>query len=219
MVCFNNIALSECETGPRHPHLLRRLQLAARLGWHRGRKHYITKRGHGWYKPPNVETILNHTKSENLGIICLVRDPRDTMLSVYAGSKSANPSYVTQDHWYASVTAADRIFTELRDHRRKLILRYEDLVKQPLLVQSRIADTFGLRMNPRALPIDRVKDNFERLNIRFNRDELKALNGLRNMDAESVGRWRRNGPALETRDMKPHIRERFLAYCEEYHYG
>ena len=86
MVCFQNVTLSESETSIQYPYLPKRLKLALNLGWRPGPKFYITKRGSGWYHQSRVDLLLSHVRLENIGLIHLVRDPRDVLLSRYAGS-------------------------------------------------------------------------------------------------------------------------------------
>jgi len=220
MACFSNVMLSGSETRIQNPYLRERTILALRHGWRPNRKHYVTKRAFGWFKPDQLDLLAQHTRFENIGLIHLVRDPRDVILSRHAGSKSeaAGSAYVTDEHWYDSIAAADRLFEGLADHRRKLTLRYEDLVLDPLRAERQIADAFGLERNPKALPIDRVKDNFERLNIRFGREGIQALNGLRNMDSRSIARWRQNPTTTPFETGNSKIRARFEVFCAEHGY-
>jgi hypothetical protein len=219
MACFANVTLSDAESDPRYPYIGKRLELALQLGWRRGRQFYVTKRDAGWLTPPDIAALIAETRRENIGLIHMVRDPRDIMLSQYEGSvRMPNRPYVTPEHWYASVIAADRIFAALPSHARKLVLRYEDLVLDPVTTQEKIAATLGLKPNPGALPIDRVKDNFQRLGVRFRGDELMALNGLRNMDARSIGRWRQTGTVQLPEGIEPQIRARLDAFCAEHRY-
>jgi hypothetical protein len=219
MACFANVTLSESESDVRYPFLLKRIGLALQLGWRPGRKFFVTKRDAGWLTPPCIEPLIEETRRENIGLIHMVRDPRDIMLSQYDGSvRAPNRPYVTDEHWYTSIMAADRIFKALDGHKRKLVVRYEDVVLDPLTTQQRFAATFGLEPNANALSIDRVKDNFQRLGIRFRGDELKALNGLRNMDARSIGRWRNVEPRPSLDTMQPAIRARLEAFCAEHGY-
>jgi hypothetical protein len=80
-----------------------------------------------------------------------------------------------------------------------------------------IAQIFGLQRNPSALPINRVKDNFERLRIRFDPTEIRNLSGLRNMDAGSIGRWRHSRAELLP-SVPDSVRERFDAFLCEHGY-
>lgn len=216
MACFRNVTLSNSESGIQHPHLRERLGLALRSSTLRGRKHYITKRDPGWITPRHVDDLIKWTRLENIGILHVVRDPRDVMLSQHARVPGA--PYMSQERWYESTLAADRILRILSDHSRKLTVRYEDIILQPLVSQQRIAAAFGLEPSPDALPIDRVKDNFEILGLRYDDRELTNLNGLRNMDSRTVGQWRRSAekPSFET--MSSEIRAWLEKFCDEYGY-
>lgn len=215
MSCFDRVTLCPTESKPRYPHLSERIALALRLGVHRGPKHYVTKRGFEWHKPSCVDELLKCTRLENIGIIHLVRDPRDVMVS--RASSMPDRAYVWHERWYDSIMAADRIFESIADYPRKLILRYEDIVLDPAATQEKIAAVFGLRLNSGALPINRVQENFERLGIHFDRQLLMALNGLRNMDTQSIGNWRERG-APDFNSMRPEILARYRTFCRQYGY-
>jgi len=220
MSCFSGVVLAEDESSPSHPFLGERVPLAMKLGWRRGRKFYITKRDSGWYFPKHRDALQAVTRAENIGLIMMVRDPRDVMLSRHVGSKIGPPedAYVTPQRWYESILAGQHIFEALADHPRKLVLRYEDLVNAPAEAERRLSECFGLSRNPQALPIDRVKDNYGRLKINFGADQIVALNGLRNMSPSSIGQWGKHADALPTRDAPAAIQEKFAAFCAEYDY-
>jgi hypothetical protein len=220
MGCFANVMLSEGETNPHYPFIGERVRIALRVGWRPGRKFYITKRDSGWFKPKHRDVLIALTRLENIGLIYMVRDPRDVMLSRHAGSKHGSPeeAYVTPQHWYESVTAGDYIFQALSSYPRKLLLRYEDLVTEPEKAEQRMVECFGLTQNPEALPIDRVKDNYERLKIAFGTDQIMALNGLRNMSASSIGRWRDHAEGNVMDGAPPAIREKLNAFYAEHGY-
>lgn len=213
MVCFQDVVLSGLESEPQYPFLRERANLALRFGWRPGRKHYVTKRAAGWYR--QVDDLVDRVRSENIGLIHLVRDPRDVMLSIYPGC--AEP-YVSDELWHASISAADRAFRLLSDYPNKLTLRYEDLVLDSERTGRRIGAAFGLKKNPEAFPINQIKDNFERLDVRFASFALRSLSGLRNMDANSIEKWRRESNRPRTDTLAPQIRDRFEAFCTEYSY-
>jgi hypothetical protein len=217
MGCFSDVMLSGTETPVGYPWALERAGIAFRMAWRPGRKCYITKRNPGWFKPEQQDEFLAQTRLENVGLIHLVRDPRDVMLSRHAGSKSciSGEPFVSAERWYNSIKGADRIFASLADYSRKLTLRYEDLVTAPERAEQMIAAAFGLCRHPDALPINHVKDNFERLRIRYSPSAIMALNGLRNMDSNSIGRWRNSSKAESTEALEPHIRSRLEAFCAE----
>lgn len=221
MGCFSNMMLSEDESGPLYPYLGERARLALRVGWRPGRKFYVTKRDSGWYKPKHRDALVALTRTENIGLIYMVRDPRDVMISRHAVSKHGSPeeAYVTPQHWYESIMAGEHIFHALADYPRKLLLRYEDLVREPVKAEQRMVDCFALTQNPGAFPIDRVKDNYERLKIAFGSDQIMALNGLRNMSASSIGRWRAHPEENPMGTAPPHIREKLNAFSAEHGYS
>jgi Sulfotransferase family len=219
MVCFKNVVISECESDIWYPYLPQRAELVARMGWRPSRKHYITKRHFGWFMPHRVEDLIEQTRLENIGLIHLVRDPRDVMLSKHlSDNRGSSQPYVSAEHWYRSILAADRIFEALKTHTRKIALRYEDIVRDPGHTEQRISAAFGLQRNARAFPINRVKDNVECMGIHLDSfSATPALNGLRNMDDRSIGRWRDSGaPSIET--MEPTMRSRYKNFCEEHGY-
>ncbi len=218
--CFADVILSEFESDVLYPYLRERLELAMRFGWRRQQKYYVTKRNARWYELDQIDQLINQTRLESIGLVHLVRDPRDVMLSTYPGSTrdGAGLAYVSAEQWYTSILAADRVFGELASHPRKLVLRYEDVVLDPQGVEEKIAKALGMRRDTKALPINRIKDNFEQLRISFDPITLRNLNGLRNMDPNSIGRWRRDGSVPVAADMKPRIRDRFDAFCVEHNY-
>ncbi|HZH50114.1 MAG TPA: sulfotransferase [Nitrospira sp.] len=218
LACFRNVTLSTSETSVQYPYLRERLSLTLRLFSVSGRKHYVTKRNSGWTKPDRIDDLIEWTRLENIGIINLVRDPRDVMLSRHAGAARPDLPYISQKRWYDSILATDKVFDSLKDHPRKLTLRYEDLILKPLESQSQIEAAFGVLPNPNALPIDKVKDNFERLRLQYDARELPALNGLRNMDAETVLHWRKSGDAPSFETMTPDMLDRLKRFCEEHGY-
>jgi hypothetical protein len=221
MMRFSGVTISRTETSVRHPYLPERAKLALVLGRSPGRKHYVTKRPYEWHRPGPLAELIACTKAEDIGIIHMVRDPRDVLSSAYRGSRSeaAGRPYVDAQHWYDSVLAGDRLMAALSRHRRKMTLRYEDLVQQPLTAEDAIAGVFGLQKNPLCAPIDRVKDNFERLNIQFWDEGIRALHGLRNMDARSVGGWRQKDAGSMIDAMPQEMRRRCEDFCAEHGYA
>jgi hypothetical protein len=215
MACFANALLSEDESGINYPYLRKRVSLALRFGWRPGTRWYITKRGVNWARPDNVVQLIQRVQFEQIGLIHLVRDPRDVMLSRHSGQ---DQPYVSPEDWYESIVSADRIWAALNNYSRKVTIRYEDLVCHPERTEADLMRAFGLHRNPNAFSIDRVADNFERLVFRFEAHQLEALNGLRNMDRNSVGKWRSidDSPIGQ---MSAVIKARFDSFCAEHAYG
>lgn len=219
MVHFLNTTISEVETGIEYPHFSARLGIALKHGLRPGQKFYVTKRNYGWFEPSVVESLIRVVQQENVGLIHIVRDPRDVMLSRIVGSardQSGLP-YVSPQHWYDSIRAADRAFDALKNHRSKLTVRYEDLVLDPARIERQISGTLGVVPNPQAFPLDRVKDNFELLRPSFDPESLRNAGGLRNLEPKSIGKWRSSAHA-DVASFPPQIRERFEAFCAEHGY-
>lgn len=162
--------------------------LAARL---RGAatKHVVTKREYGWYLPRHVDDLVDCTLREQIGIINIVRDPRDVFSSHHA-LDVPDKLYVEPERWLASVRAGDEIFDRLGAYPNKLTLRYEDLVTDPRTAQARIASAFGLTLRPGIESIGHLKDNLDRLQA--STDMAVYLHQIRNFDPRSIGAWRRD---------------------------
>lgn len=215
MLCFREVELSEDEGEIEEPYLGKRLNLALRSILHSRPICYVTKRSRGWMKPDHVQRLLETVQRDNIGLIHLVRDPRDVMLSVYPGSQAP---YVSPEHWYSSINAADRIYAELQAYKKKMTLRYEDLVLEASATEGQIGKAFNLHRKPAAHSIDRIKDNFEASRVHFATEALRNLSGLRNMDAKSIGRWRHDNVRLAQSNLNADIRTRISMFCDEHGY-
>jgi hypothetical protein len=220
MGCFDGVTLSDTETTIRHPWLAQRLHLSLRMGLRHPPRYYVTKRDFGWFREHRVAQMLAQMEIEKIGLIHLVRDPRDVMLSRYVGSKrdAIGKPYVSENHWFDSISAAERIFAAVGGRSKKLVLRYEDVISNTEATQGKLAEVFGLKLRPNAFSMDRVKDNFERLRIRFNRTTLRNLGELRNMDSKSIGKWRESDAVPIAASLSPRVYARFERFCAEYGY-
>lgn len=215
MVCFKDTIISDEETEIEYPNLSERLRIVLKHGWPGVRKHYVTKRIYAWFKPDHVERLLATAPAENVGLINLIRDPKDVLVSRYVGS---DRPYVSPEHWYESIAAAERVFSEVPPHLDRLTVRYEDFVSQPQPTASAIARSFALEHDPAAYSIDRVRDNFERANVQFKEAALRNTKGLRNVDARSIGLWRNEAGDHPWLTSPPHIRAKLEAFCKEHGY-
>jgi hypothetical protein len=152
-------------------------------------KHVVTKREYGWYLPTHVDDLVDCTLRERIGIINIVRDPRDVFSSHHA-LDTPDQLYVEPERWLASVRAGDQVFERLDAHPHKLTVRYEDLVTDPRSAQARIASQFALALRPGIESIGHLKDNLERL--RASTGMAAYLQQIRNFDPKSIGAWRRD---------------------------
>ena len=114
-----------------------------------------------------------------LWVICLIRDPRDVIVSMHA----ANPKkYCTNlGVWKHGFSSSRR----LREHPRVLTLRYEDLVRNPLETQRTIQNQLCFLE-----PLSSFAD-FERIALPTP-EAGRAMNGLRPIAQDRIGTWRLN---------------------------
>jgi hypothetical protein len=110
--------------------------------------------------------------------ICMMRDPRDTVVSKH-GSRP-------DEYW--SLTSLSRfkegwqIIQRYAHHPRFMWIKYEDLIERPDEVQGRIA---------RRLPFLRQTGRFSDFHTHatISADSSRALNGVRPIDGRNRGQW------------------------------
>jgi hypothetical protein len=114
-----------------------------------------------------------------LTVICMMRDPRDVIVSRHG--KAPDLYYVPLRIWKQRVAYMRR----LSKHPRFLVVRYEDLVRDPNGVQQRLM---------RALPFLRFRAPFNAFgnSVEVSRESDKALGGVRSIAADRTGTWRRH---------------------------
>ncbi|HEY9715249.1 MAG TPA: hypothetical protein V6C72_17390, partial [Chroococcales cyanobacterium] len=115
--------------------------------------------------------------------------------------------YIKPDRWSPEMSA----LRDLIERRPVLVVRYEDLVKDPDTVQSIIGRNFGLRISA---PFSRFHENFKPAGIISN-----TLNGVRPPSASSIGRWLRTSESLDyCRSLWPAIRSDVKWVCDRFDY-
>jgi len=118
--------------------------------------------------------------------ICMVRDPRDTVISKHGSQPD--------DYWMHTSIGRFRqgwaLVRRHQDHPRFLWLKYEDLIADPDEVQRRIAVRFPfLRMTGRF-------SDFHRRGTVSGPSQL-ALNGVRPIDRSNQGKWTEHTDRLQ----------------------
>lgn len=146
-------------------------------------------------KQPNDIKQIGHIfhRDPNLHIVYLGRDPR----AVITSKHRANPNeyFCNYRVWSECDQAAQRYW----DHPRFLPLRYEDLVTAPDGVQHRIAERFDF-MRPR-YPFTEYH-----LHADPSGDASRAMNGLREIDLDSLDKWRGHLPRVaEQLERRPRL--------------
>lgn len=113
--------------------------------------------------------------------IFMLRDPRDVVTSVHRQDP---------DRYWTHLGQWRRRFADTRphwQHPRLVVVRFEDLVRDPEGVQSRVA---------RRLPFLAVRGPFSTFHARSHGADERALSGLRAPDTAAIGKWRRHKPRL-----------------------
>ncbi|MEL7448530.1 MAG: hypothetical protein AAFN78_04930 [Pseudomonadota bacterium] len=189
MLAFDGVVLSTTESDVGlDPGLGQSLGLVWRAMTTRAPVHYVTKRNYGWYEPDALRATIETLRAEHIGVLLLVRDPRDVLASRHAGAEQSEAFYVEPSRWMKSVAAGDALIDAVRHAVPTVTVRYEDVVANPDYAETRIVNAFGLRKNPRLQSIDKLRDNVRALGIGV--DMEQALHKLRNFDRNSVQKWR-----------------------------
>lgn len=181
--------LAGTETDIRAPYLAERMRILARTMSRGTPGTYITKRNYGWCCQENVDRLIASVREENIGIISIVRDPRDVMSSIHAAADQSK-RYVTVEHWLQSIRATEQIFTALDDYPGKLEVRYEDVVTDPDRIAKDIGAQFSLEANDAGRSFSMIKENVAGIEAEIDRNLLLAVHKVRNLDSRSVGRWK-----------------------------
>lgn len=113
----------------------------------------------------------------NVTAIYVVRDPRDVIVSTH---KRHPEKYYSSLYFWLD---ADRHARRLQNNPRFIVVRYEDLATDPDGVQRRLE---GL------MPFLKRRFAFSEfhLHAKVSDQSAVALNGIRPVDASSIGRWR-----------------------------
>ena len=218
MACFDDTLITPDESAPRYPYLVHRLKFLARRVAHGGQRHLITKRNFTWLQDEMVEHLIRQSRIDRIGIVHIVRDPRDVMLSTHLGSDRPGP-YVTPEHWYNSILAAERVFDALAGTNPCCTIRYEDIVQKPGEAEAVLSSAFGLRRSDQSFPINRLADNVELKKVDLHYFLRRASGGIRNMDQRSIGKFRDGGEAdVRALSDDPNIRRRLEEFCAQHGY-
>ena len=114
----------------------------------------------------------------------MMRDPRDIVVSVHG--QDPNVYWAPLRIWKSRIGVARR----LSHLKRFVLIRYEDLVREPDAVQENLT----VRM-----PFLRKRRAFSTFHIDAtpSRQSLEALGKLRAINPESIGNWRNHLPRLK----------------------
>ncbi len=122
----------------------------------------------------------------SLHVIYMIRDPRDMVVSRHR--KDPERYWSSLRYWKKYIDYGER----LRDHPRFITLRYEDLVREPDVIQELLMER---------MPFLEKRTEFSQYHniARPSEDSVKALRGVRAISAGSIGNWRSHLPRVAQR--------------------
>lgn len=144
-----------------------------------GTRIFLTK------KPSDVSLVRWPLRFDpSLHVICMVRDPRDSIVSIH--KRAPDRYYSNLLFWKAFI----RHFRSLQSQPRFHWIRYEDLVSDPDTVQEYLEGVIpGLVRRHPFSQYHEVANPSEK--------SLRALHGVRPMDPASVGHWKNHLPRVK----------------------
>jgi len=116
-------------------------------------------------------------RSAELRPIVMIRDPRDVLTSHHS-NQPGREYFLDVEKW----SSYDDFVRRHQCSEQVFLLKYEDLAADVAAMQKRLEAFIG---EPIVQPISRFHTA-----VRANFRDLPALNGLRSVDTNSVGRWR-----------------------------
>ncbi len=145
--------------------------------------------------PPSIE------------IVWIVRHPFDVLTS---HNPMENRRYYIQPWRFLGEMLSLKYLVENKQ-ARTLIIKYEDLVQDPVGIEQRIAERFGLSIG---FPPDQINEKF---NAPLEADI--AMHGQRKIDSASVGKFRNNPENIEyLRKILPRIEPVLTWVASEFSY-
>lgn len=143
--------------------------------------HRFGKSGIILSKQPSEIKIVKYPLilDKNLYVICIIRDPRDMVVS-YHGSEP-NIYWCSLRYWQLFL----KYYNKLKNHKRFIMIKYEDLVTNPNEVQSFIK---------KKLNFLNVKHQFSDYHVYANpsEDSVRAMKKFRPIEAKGIGHWLNN---------------------------
>jgi hypothetical protein len=145
---------------------------------------------------------------EDIRILYIVRHPFDVLTSVNPVHPGApGQYYISPARWLGEMLALQFLTETQRPNA--LVLRYEDLVRDPDQVQGFLAQQFGLRSKAAAHDVDVAFDAPPEARL--------AMHGLRKIDQESLHKYRQSETKLQyLRSIRPRL-GRLLDWVSDTH--
>lgn len=193
MACFDRTLLHDRETSVwNYPTFTESLGLFANHVGRCGPSILVTKRGANWWRQERLERLVAFTRRYGIFLIHIIRDPRDVLSSHHPLRE--REFYVQPDDWERSIQGASWLWRQLDDYPHKLILKYEDIVREPESTQALLCRRTGLRLRHGVTSWAQLKTNVEA--TQGLGDMVAYMHHLRNFDPASIGKWRTNPAAV-----------------------
>jgi hypothetical protein len=141
-------------------------------------KNLVMKRGHLSYL--NIDKM-----PESIKIAYVIRHPFDVLTS--HNPTTEKKYHIDPERWLGEMTALKYLI----EHKRAstLIIRYEDLVINPIETQTKIAHYFGMEIEK---SVDEIISTFS-----ASPEAVLAMHGLRKIDTNSLYKYINNSESLE----------------------
>jgi len=139
-------------------------------------RHVIIKQPYGFYEEFRPKYLFKDLLENDWRIICIIRDPRDTLISFNEKEGKIGAHWCPPKSW---IRTAKELLANVWDPSL-FALRYEDLVIDPDSIMSEVASFLGVGL----------KENFKEFYKTPLVNNWKTLNGARPIDENSIGRWK-----------------------------
>lgn len=130
----------------------------------------------------HLSKVLNYVS--NLYIVCIIRDPRDMVVSYHGLSKEKY--FCGLNFWFDFL----KDYKKLKNHPRFILISYEDFTNNPDRVQKYLE---------KKMPFLKRKNKFSEyhLHAKPDKDTLRALNKLRPIESKGIGNWKKHQSRLK----------------------
>lgn len=128
-------------------------------------------------KFPKKAGKLEKWYSDDLGVVYMMRDPRDVLVSKHYLKQAKY--WVQPERWIKTANFA----LAAKDRDDVELVKYEDLILSPNAVQDRIAERFGLAV---LRPFTECHNHFDSNDTA----NISAMKGARPFDPKRIGNWK-----------------------------
>lgn len=217
MLAFKDIEVVNKETSIQEPHISGLFKRAC-LGLFSNKKTILlTKRNFAWFDPSTVLKEIEVAKAEGIHIILLVRDPRDVLSSKHKRA-SEKKYYVDVNHWVSSANAINQYKDALTETNQISVIRYEDLVLNPIETTKLLNANIGLILRDGVEDLSKIKSNIETNGYVISPAQSAAMHSIRDMDTDSIDRWKKSNFQLAELNANQDQQKLIKQFMDTYQY-